>query len=62
MTEPNGVHVTQPPNKMEKMRDNMKERNKKPPIESKAVETGAWRYDVLRCERCERTSLKSLSV
>jgi hypothetical protein len=41
MKEPNGVHVTQPPNKMEKMRDNMKERNKKPPIESKAVETGA---------------------
>ena len=27
MTEPNGVHVTQPPNKMEKMRDGLVVRN-----------------------------------
>ena len=53
MTEPNGVHVTQPPTKWgarkwkenqkenQKNKERMTERNKKPPIESKAVETGA---------------------
>ena len=38
----------QPPKTMEHMTDKMIERNKKPPIESKPVEPGAWRYDMLR--------------